>query len=83
MVQLLYYNYHCHFLSVKIFHCRQIFVRLIFMGSADSRKFITHENFYVYGITYCSECDSYYDSIFLLEKKLQAKLLAINYYMYY
>ena len=40
------------FSSVKIFRRRQIFVRLIFVGSADQRKFITHENFYVYGMSF-------------------------------
>ena len=50
MVQSPYYNYRGQFPSVKIFRRRQIFVRLIFVGSADPRKFITHENFCVYGM---------------------------------
>ena len=41
-----------NFTSAKIFRCRQIFVRLIFVGSADPRKFITHVNFCIYNYTY-------------------------------
>ena len=52
MVQSLYYNYRIQFfVSENISLYRQIFMRLIFMGSAEPRKFISHENFYVYGIT--------------------------------